>query len=259
MLEPKGIREKLYRELVRTIIGTKRKLGWGIEWSNELADGLHKPIRKKFKKRRVFASGTDVIWTADLVDMQSFSRSNKGYYTYIVIIIDVFRKYGWTIPLKTKAGLEVTKDFRGLWKMQKTTTKIMDRQRSMKNKLEKNKVQLYSTENEEKSSIVEKWNPTIKRNMWKYFSANNTMNYIDILPHLIKKYKNTYHRPIKCTPAFARAPSSYQHVYDTLHNRREDNVEVKPKFKVGGRVRILKRKKTFEKVLHQIGQMNCSL
>ena len=73
------------------------------------------------------------------------------------------------------------------------------------------------------------------------------MNYIDILPNLIKKYNNTYHRSIKCTPAFARAPSSYRHVYDTLYNRRGDNVEVKPKFKIGDRVRILKKKKTFEK------------
>ena len=98
-----------------------------------------------------------------------------------------------------------------------------------------------------KKGIVKRWNRTIKRNMWKYFSANNTMNYIDILPHLIKKYNNTYHRSTKCTPAFASTPSSYQHVYDTLYNRREDNVEVKAKFIVGDRVRILWKKKTFEK------------
>ena len=67
VLEPKGIRERIDRKLVRAIIGTKRKLGWRIEWSNELADKLHKPIRKKFKNRRVFASGIDAIWTADLV------------------------------------------------------------------------------------------------------------------------------------------------------------------------------------------------
>ena len=80
VLESKCIREKIDRKLVRTMIGTKRKLGWGIiEWSNELADELHKPIRKKFKTRRVLASGTDAIWTADLVDMQSFSKSNKGF------------------------------------------------------------------------------------------------------------------------------------------------------------------------------------
>ena len=100
------------------------------------------------------------------------------------------------------------------------------------------------------SSIVERWNRTIKRNMWKYFSANNTMKYIDILPNLIKKYNNAYHRSIKCTPALARAPSNYQHVHDALYNRpgKDNDIDVKnPKFKIGDRVRILKKKKTFEK------------
>ena len=109
VLEPKGIRERIDR-----IIGAKRKLGWGIEWSNELAIELHKPIRKKFKRRRVLAfDGTDAIWTADLVDMQSFSRSNKGF-KYTVMIMDVFSKYGWAIPLKTKTGPDVMKAFRDL-------------------------------------------------------------------------------------------------------------------------------------------------
>ena len=161
MLEPKGIRERIDRKLVRTIIGAKRKLGWGIEWSNELADELHKTIRKKFKKRRVLASGTDAIWTADLVDMQSFSRSNKGF-KYILMIIDVFSKYGWAIPLKTKTGPEVTKAFQSLWKTRKPPQQLCTDKgtefynKSIKDLLEKNNVQLYSTENEEKSSIVER-------------------------------------------------------------------------------------------------------
>ena len=53
LLEPKGLREKIDRKLVRTIIGKKRKYGMGIEWTNELADELHKPIRRKFPKRHV--------------------------------------------------------------------------------------------------------------------------------------------------------------------------------------------------------------
>ena len=120
------------------------------------------------------------------------------------MIIDVFSKYEWAIPLKTKTGPEVMKAFQMLLRKQPPPQKLWTDKgkefynKSMKDLLEKNNVQLYSTENEEKSSIVERWNRTIKRNMWKYFSANNTMNYI------------------KCTPAFARASSSYQHVYDTL-------------------------------------------
>ena len=45
VLKPKNMREKIDRQLVRVDIGAKRKLGWGVEWSDELADELHKPIR----------------------------------------------------------------------------------------------------------------------------------------------------------------------------------------------------------------------
>ena len=62
-----------------------------------------------------------------------------------------------------------------------------------------NNVTLYSTENGEKSSIVEWWNRTRKSILWKYFTANNTQKYIDILPSMVEKYNNTYHRSIKRT------------------------------------------------------------
>ena len=108
---------------MRSIIGKKRKLSWGIEWSSTLADGMHKPIRRKFKKRRVFASGVDAIRTADLVDMQSFAKSNKGY-KFILVIIDVFSKFGWGVPLKTKTGSEVAKAFQELWTTHKPPQKL---------------------------------------------------------------------------------------------------------------------------------------
>ena len=49
-----------------------------IDWSQQLADELHKPISKHFSKRKVISNGIDKIWTADLVEMQRFSKWNKG-------------------------------------------------------------------------------------------------------------------------------------------------------------------------------------
>ena len=68
-------------------IGNKLKLGWGVEWSDELADELHKPIRRKFIKWNFFVKDIDDIWTVDLVDMIKFAKYNKGY-TYLLTIID---------------------------------------------------------------------------------------------------------------------------------------------------------------------------
>ena len=137
---------------------------------------------------------------------------DHGYYYHqdILMIIDVFSRYGWAIPLKTKTGPEVTKAFQNIWRTQTPPQKLWTDKgkefynKPMKDLLEKNNVDLHSTENEEKSSVVERWNRTIKRTMWKYFTANNTTTYIDVLPEIIAKYNNTYHRSIKCTPTFAR-------------------------------------------------------
>ena len=112
--------------------------------------------------------------------------------------------------------------------------------------LRKNNIHLYSTENEEKASVVERWNRTIKTKMWKYFSANNTKKYIDILSQLIDRYNNTEHRAIGCTPTVARQPASYQHVFKTLYAKKvEDRRSVVAKFHPGDKVRIVKKKKTF--------------
>ena len=61
------------------------------EWSVQLANELHKPIRRHFKKRKVYVKNIDEIWAADLVDMQHFAEQNDGY-KYLLSVIDVFSK-----------------------------------------------------------------------------------------------------------------------------------------------------------------------
>ena len=75
-LVPKGRREKIDRQLVQGIVGLKHRLGLGIHWNNQLANELHKPVRRRFGKRTVFAKQVDDIWTAD----PPFSKSNKAIY-----------------------------------------------------------------------------------------------------------------------------------------------------------------------------------
>ena len=72
-----------------------------------LAEELHKPVKRKFEKRRVLVNGIDKIWAADLVDMQAFFKFNRGI-KYLLAVIDVFSKYGYLIPLKDKTGKSVT-------------------------------------------------------------------------------------------------------------------------------------------------------
>ena len=85
--------------------------------------------------------------------------------------------------------------------------------------LEANNVTLYSTENEGKFSVAEGWNRTMKRIMWKYFTANNTNKYIDELQNMVGKYNTTYHRSIKLTPSEAGNPLNYNHVFRALYGK----------------------------------------
>ena len=140
----------------------------GVHWSSQLADELHKPVRKHYQKRSVFAEQVDDIWAADLVDMSPYSRANSGY-KYLLTLIDVFSKYGWIVPLITKTGKEVAIAFQELFTDNASRTEFYNQ-----HALTANNVTLYSTENEEKSSVVERWNSTMKNIMWKYFTANKT-------------------------------------------------------------------------------------
>ena len=158
---------KVDRQLVRSIIGLKHRLGLGVHWTNQLANELHKPVRRRFDKRTVFAEQADDIWDADLVDMTPFSRSNKGF-KYLLTVIDVYSKYGWIVPLKTKTGKEVAHAFQKLLFLNghpsrlwtDKGTEFYDQQ--LKAVLSAANVMLYSTVNEEKSNVVERWNRTMK-------------------------------------------------------------------------------------------------
>ena len=71
-----------------------KKTGSGISVNEQLAEELHKPVKKKFKRRKVYARFKDNIWVADLAEMGSLSSKNKNV-RYLLCVIDVFNKYAW--------------------------------------------------------------------------------------------------------------------------------------------------------------------
>ena len=176
---------------------------------------------------------------------------NKGH-IYILTLIDVFSKYGFIVPLKIKTGKGVVQAFRKLVLNGHLSRLWTDKgnvfyNEQLKAVLAANNVMLYSTGNEETSSVVEWWNRTMKNIMWKYFIANNRQKYIDVVPSIVEKYNNTYHRSIKLTPSDARNPASYQHVHNALYAKVNARKDTSSKFHVGDNVRITRKKGTFEK------------
>lgn len=221
-----------------------------MRWTDKLANELHKPIKRKFPQRRVIVNGIDEIWSADLVDMQAFSRYNKGI-KYLLNVIDVFSKYAWSVPVKNKTGVEITKAFQQIIKERKPKMLWVDQGSEFYNKtfqefLKNNDIQMYHTFNEGKAVVVERFNRTLKNKMWKYFSANNTNKYLNVLPVMIKKYNNTKHSSIKMTPTEASLNKNEGKVYYQLYGKLQAFKGI-PKFNVNDKVRISKKKKMFEK------------
>ena len=196
--------------------------------------------------------GIDDTWAADLVEMGSLSEWNEGV-RYLLMVIDVFSKFGWIQMMKNKKGITVAEAFKNIFKEgRRPKTLWVDKGKEFWNKevkavMDENGVERYSTENEEKSSVVERWNRTIKERMWKMFSATNETTYIDKLEDILMSYNNTKHSSIGMTPVQASKKSNEKKVYAKLYEDELWRKRKLPKFKVGDKVRITVKKKNFEK------------
>jgi len=172
--------------------------------------------------------------------MWSLSKYNSGV-KYLLMVIDTYSRYGWIRTLKGKDSKSVADAFRDIFKSGRKPEKLwVDKGKEFYNaEVKKLGMELYSTENQEKSAMVERWNRTMKERMFKYFTANSTNKYVNIISDLVNNYNNAVHSSIKMTPSEASKKK--------VNVAREIDINSSPKYKVGDRVRISKKKGTFEK------------
>ena len=105
--------------MIRSIKNTKQKLGMGNDFIMEdLSEELNKVVINKFERKKVIVNHIDEIHSCDLVDMTKYSRINKGY-KYIFTNIDIFSKFAWSFPLKTKSIKEIKLCFQKIFKERK--------------------------------------------------------------------------------------------------------------------------------------------
>ena len=111
--------------------------------------------------------------------------------------------------------------------------------KNLKELLDKHNITLYSTENEEKSSVFERWNKTMKQKMWKQFTVQGNTQYLDMLPKLVKQYNSTKHSSTKMTTVEVSKKKNEGIVYFNLCSDMKPS-SLKPKFKIGDKIRISK-------------------
>ena len=126
--------------------------------NQQLANELHKPIIRKFKRRKVYSSFKDNVWGVDLADMQSLRKYNKEI-KYLLCAIDIFSKYAWFVPLKNKQISTVINAFQKIITKRKPNRIWVDQgsefyNNAFKKFLKEDNVEMYSTFNEGKSVVA---------------------------------------------------------------------------------------------------------
>ena len=166
------------------------------------------------------------------------SKFNKGF-RFLLCIIDIYSKYAWVVPLKGKKGLSIINAFQNFLKQSaRKPHKIWIDKGSML-LLKDNNIELYSTYNEGKSAVAERFIRTLKNKIYKYMTSISKNVYIDKLDDIVNEYSNTYQRTIKIKPIDVK-----DNTYIDFGKEVNDN---DPKFKVGDHVRITKYKNIFAK------------
>ena len=161
------------------------------EWlTTQDAYTLHKPVRYKFRRTRVIVAGPHQQWQADLIDMWSLSRYNRGF-KFLLTCIDVFSKQAWVVPLKDKTGTTLVNAFESIRSPLPQTLQTDKGSEFTNGKfqrwLKEHQVHFFTMENEDiKASIVEHFNRTLKSKLWCYFTRHDILSYVEVLESMVE-------------------------------------------------------------------------
>ena len=242
--------DKLYRVVKNQFPSVTRKeiRKWA---ENNLSYLLHKPSRRTFKRNKVYAPEIDSLWEADLAFVQDVAKDNDGV-NYLLVVIDVFSKYVRVRPMKNKTAHSLLKAFDSILSKGRKPEKLRtDKGTEFLNEtfqqyLKKKNIHFYKANNEPNASVVERVNQTLKSKLYRYFTAVNSLCYINVLQNLVDSYNNTYHRSIKRAPATVSL-LNVSIVRRKLYGEMNSTAPKKFRFRVGDHVRISLRKHLFKK------------
>ena len=209
------------------------------------------PPKKNYPTNKTMNKSNDDTWSSDLLDMNDYGIKNNKGYRYILVVIDNFSKFGWTIPLKNKFSQSITDAFSEIIKSSNRKPNLLETDDGMEyfNKifnefLNNNKIKRYSRYTDKGAVFAERFIETIRNLLKKPVFEKGKADWLSEIPSVIKKYNNTIHHSTKMTPIQASKKVNEKLVYSYLKDKREIQ---KPKFKLGQLVRTADIKKVFSK------------
>jgi len=207
---------------------------------DQLVYQLHfKPKPQPRRNQGSIVSGFEnQMWMADLVDFQDVATRNKGY-SYILTIVDVFSKKAQAIPLKNKGSDEMVAAFEKAFKERQPDVMKTDNGTEFINKdvdkvFDKYGIThiLNQAGNHKEMGNIEKFNQTLLNMLFKGFTDNSNLKWIDTLTNVVNIYNNTFNGAIKSTP------NDYDHQKLANQNAEKALDAPFPKLKKGDKVRM---------------------
>ena len=210
-----------------------------------------KPPKKNYITNKTDVYFIDDIWSLDILDLKDYGPENNRGCRYVLVTIDNFSKYGWTVPLKNKNAQTIKDSFENILTSSKRKPILIETDRGkefynniFQDFLNKNDIKLYSRNSSYGAVFAERFNRTIRDLLKKIVFEQGDANWIDVLPTITKQYNNRIHSSTKLSPKDASLKKNEGYVYKNLLDKRK---KVKPKFQINDLVRTADLKKTFSK------------
>ena len=210
-----------------------------------------KPPKKNYATNKTDVYYIDDIWSLDILDLNDYGPKNNRGNRYVLVIIDNFSKYGWTIPLKNKNAQTIKDSFENNLMTSKRKPNLIETDRGkefynniFQDFLNKNDIKLYSRNTSLGAVFAERFNRTIRDLLKKIVFEQGDAKWVDILPTITKKYNNRVHSSTKLSPKDASLKKNEGYVYKNLLDKRK---KITPKFQINDLVRTADLKKTFSK------------
>ena len=166
-----------------------------------------KPPKKNYITNKTDVYYIDNIWSLDILDLKDYGPENNRGYRYILVIIDNFSKYGWTVPLKNKNGITIKNSFENILISSKRSPNLIETDRGkefynsiFKDFLNKNNIKLYSRNSSYGAVFAERFNRTIRDLLKRPVFEKGDGNWIEVSPTITKQYNKRIHSSTKLTP-----------------------------------------------------------
>ncbi len=171
----------------------------------------HKP--RSFEK--ITANMKNDIWQSDLLDVRNIPKNGR----FILTVVDVYSRFAWARPLKSKQAPVVAEAFASIIEAAGSAPNNLNRDKGSEFAgafhalIEKHNIREWVSEPDDprKNSIVERFNRTLRRLISRFISVEKTNKFIDRLQELMINYNRSYHTGIKAIPEEVYALRDYNH------------------------------------------------